>query len=389
MTQSKVQLGSLFFFVFTAILLTGQPLKAQGCNPLDESYKQQQHPLTHSVRRNMMEKLTQNNLPGFRFKTEKNGEVPVMKIDHDTLPHYQDVMKESVGFQIALVLTKSEYDHSVIRIGDHLFDLFRPGAREHGRGEINENGVAVRDTAEYMRIRKANSRRIVEMVFPMEAPARAKVMLYHLVRRANLFRVRWSWHNEADVAKYAQYPHYLHDAPAEHCFHYTTNQHHEGNINALNNALNRLNSPASRWLLEQPPIKQFIERATKQLLEADMNDNSALHYRMFDRAEYIGLLDSVLPEQGKGFHPSQKVEILSYLMSIHAIKNFKEVLDKHQIFPDRVDTIDYENSNLAGVFVWETHPDTSPGFYSGKYEFGGVKAGIFYDPARSLPIERP
>lgn len=161
-------------------------------------------------------------------------------------------------------------DHGMLRLGGYFIDRDTPGARR--QGETNTTGIAwasVKQYVDYASQRVGGYNR-VEVLFDLNASEMKAAVTYQKMRRAGIVRPDFTFGGDNN-------PKHLNNRLAdcgEICFSFSTGSAIYGQIRAIEQNLAKINITNPKEFIEQPKIKEYLDKTLNKLFEANLDQNA-------------------------------------------------------------------------------------------------------------------
>lgn len=301
---------------------------------------------THVNHRNFLAQFAKkNNIPVFLKQNSHGEDVPVILLNSKTAPKLKKFLEYSFGTQVAL---QKDYnnDHGLLRAGEFIIDLDSPGAR--GYGEIEETGLAWKNIYSYLPHRHAGSSPTLEVSYLLTPNEKSVVDYYQKVRRAALFRVKFTFGGHAGP----DYPNLLKNG-GEHCFIFCKAQGVYSQTSEIKSRLMAAGVKDPDTMLKTPKAQLAIEQVQKMINNADPTQ---LHSTMLSDKKVLALFSDFYPEHIKT--DKERLAILNWIISYDSTKKYGTVMTDLGISGD-YGVGDAINTRASVIFVYDEGADIS------------------------------
>lgn len=298
----------------------------------------------HLDHRNFIAQFAKKNkIPVFLKQNGAGTEIPVVLLNAKTAPLLDKLLENSFGTQVALQKNYNN-DHGLLRAGKYIIDLDSPGAR--GYGEIEKTGLAWKNIDNYLPHRNTNSSPTLEVAYLLTPNEKSIVDYYHKVRRAALFRVKFTFggHNGPD------YPNLL-NYGGEHCFIFCKAEAVVDQVYEIKTRL--INSG-----IKDPDA--LLKKATKAIDEVQKNinltDPDELFSQMLNEKKILDLFKEFYPT--KAVSGKDKLDIVNWIISYDSSKKYARVVNDLGLTGD-LGVDDAANTRASVIFVYDEGADVS------------------------------
>ncbi len=253
-------------------------------------------------------------------------------------------LENSFGTQVALQKDWNN-DHGLLRAGEYIIDLDSPGGR--GYGEIEATGLAWKNLYSYVQRRTAGTSPVLEVSYLLTPSERDTVDYYQKVRRAALFRVKFTFggHNGPD------YPNLLKNG-GEHCFVFCKAQGVYSQTSEIKSRLMALGIKDPDALLKSDKVKFAIEQIQHMINETGPEK---LHSSILSHKDTLSLFNDIYPEN---ISDAKKLELVNWIISYDSTKKYGKVMSDLGVSGD-YGVGDAMNKRASAVFVYDEAADES------------------------------
>lgn len=295
---------------------------------------------THLNHRNFIAQFAKKNkIPVFLKQNAKGEDVPVILLNAETAPKMKKYLEYSFGTQVALQKDWNN-DHGLLRAGEYIIDLDSPGAR--GYGEIEETGLAWKNLYGYLAHRNAGSSPTLEVSYLLTPNEKSIVDYYQKVRRAALFRVKFTFGGHAGP----DYPNLLKNG-GEHCFIFCKAQAVYSQTSEIRQHLIAQGIKDPDGLLKNVKARHAIEEVQNLINETDPDD---LHSMLLSDKKTLALFKDFYPDKFKT--DKQRLDLVNWIISYDSSKKYGQVMEDLGI-SGNYGVEDAMNKRASAIFVYD------------------------------------
>ena len=311
------------------------------------------------VRQTILDFLLKNrNIPAFIKKT-RNGEVPVILINSQTLPLLKPLIEHSSGFMFAQQIGYRN-DHGLMRAGNYIIDADTPGAR--GYGELHQTGLAWKFLDNYLPRRNTGSYVMIETGYLLSKEDQLTIESYQRIRRAAIFRIPFTFGGKKTKSALNTI-----ENSGENCFGFCKAATLGKDITEITLRLTELGIQDVPALLGSPLIQKYLKIASDIILTANTDDPKSLNWGMVNGPMAIDMLNPLLPTN---LTTEQKGILINWIVALDASKKYSELKAKNNISNDG-GFQDLQNGKTSFILIYDSM-DKKDQFDSATYSSKGV-----------------
>lgn len=323
---------------------------------------------------NRVEQVIRDNkkdIPAF-YKIVGDRKIPVMLLTKSSAKALDGLIDQTISHGVMLMYDANDpnpTDHGIFRVGKYMADLDSPSMR--GYGEMNENGLSWKQVRPYLerRIRDEDSGKNInferfEILFQVTAEQEQAALVYHLARRATVFRVPWTFHGPDHVQEGK--PNLLKGC-GEHCYIFSTGSGVSSQVYQIRAEIQKMGIADVDAYLQQPEIKTYLTAARERLLQTAYNAPE-MKWDIVNGDEFLAMTNKVMPA---GFSVEQKRTLLNWLLALHSSEAYLNV-QKSLGLNGGWGLAEIKNPNVIGVIVW-AKGDRAKAFNDATFESPGVQ----------------
>lgn len=280
-----------------------------------------------------------NGVPVFYKQNNIGEEVPVILINSSNYKKMKNYIENSYGTEVVLQPGYNN-DHGLLRTGNFIIDVDAPGYR--GYGELHDTGIAWKNFDEYLMRRTTQSGTILEVSYLLTADEKLAVDFYQRVRRAAIFRVKFSFNG----FKTEDHP-FLLENGAEHCFIFCKAQAVTTHINEIRGNLVKMGLSNPDEYLSKDEVKSALDYTKTKLMNTSP---MVLSPYVVETDEIVAMFAKIFPDTLK--NKRQQLDFIKWIISYDSSKNYNQVLKNLGVSSD-YGIGDFRNKRVSAVLVYD------------------------------------
>lgn len=381
--------GSAYRLIFALALLSGTFAWANPDCPalLRQVIQHAGQGQAKEARQALVQAAQKSNIPAF-LKTTRNGDIPVVLLNHETAPKLKEFLDESIGTQIVLQPDWNN-DHGMIRITQQIVDVDTPNAR--GFGEIHGTGIAWKPLGSYLARRNGGSQKILEVAYALTPKEREIANYYHRMRRAAVVRVKFTF---GGARANDALPNLLQNG-GEHCFIFCKGSALDYQISEIRRNIQAAGVANVDEYMRTPEVREFLDSARASILGANPSDARQLHPEMLKRVDIEKALNAAGKDKRKLFGPlkngfksnAEENQFINWIVGLDASEQYRDLLHGLNVTSD-LGVADMNNARATAVLIYDS-PGTSASFVDATYTAKGKFENWRAAGQKPLPKENP
>lgn len=357
-----------FGFLFAALLLAAvsAPAKTNSCHRIYQAAQPK-----HQIERDALAGfLVEKNIPAVAIPT-RNGMIPAVLMNVSSGAKLRSYLSNSVG-TIVSYQPQHTNDHGMIRLFHVLADFDAPGSRR--AGELHQTGISWVWLDAHLKYSQGREKVKIEVVYALTPEEKTIVSLYHLMRRAAIIRVPFTFKGTRPQEGLAN----MLENVGEHCFLFCHGSGINSHLYGIRTKFDQYQAGSIEQVIQRPDVQNWLAAVEKALLNSKMDDPDILSPHLPIRTgvpESLEVHLAKLDEAGRS-------EFLNWIVGYHTSVKYSQLLKTLGIGGDNAYN-GIHNPRATAIFVYDgvTMPVD---FMTSEYRAQGVFSNWSHENAQKL-----